>query len=166
MIYRKDVNKIPLMRKFKVNFKIKSLVYLLLFNVCITQTFGQNNERNYCRIVVDITKTKKSKKVKPTIDVSSKCSGDTSFLQSLKEKIIQNIEVDKKVKKGKYTVTVRCIINKDGDFSDVLPETHPGFGLTAQVVSIIKKNSRRPKWEAVPGGAPIKPYRTSKVSKE
>ena len=110
--------------------------------MCITKSYGQTINRSYGRIVVEITKEKKSSKIKPKVEIKSFVNGDSSLVQSIKQRIIQSLENDKKIKKGKYIFSVRFITAKDGSYSDIVCESDPGFGMCRKVIDAIKKSQK------------------------
>lgn len=110
-------------------------------------SFAQTNGKNSGRIVVEFMKEKKSSKANIKTEVKSFFGLDSVWVQSLERKFNQSIRIDRKAKKGRYVVSVRYIITKDGIVSDVYCENDPGFGLCDKVVREVKNAPRWPKYK-------------------
>ena len=121
---------------------MKLFLFTLLFIIQIGKIFGQKNSNSYGRVIVEITKEKKSKKIKPEIEIKSSVIGDTSIIKSLTMQIIKSIKIPENLKRGKYIIGVNFIVSKDGTYSDIACVKDPGFGLCDEVVKIIKKSPR------------------------
>ena len=121
---------------------MKNFQLILIFFTCIARSYGQPVSRSYSRIVVEITKEKKSNKVNPKVEIKSFVNGDSSLIQSIEEKIIQSLQIGKKIKKGKYIITVRLIVAKDGSYADIVCESDPGFELCQKVIAAIRKSQK------------------------
>jgi hypothetical protein len=123
---------------------MKTFQLIFFCFVCFNKSYCQKITKSYCRIVVEITKEKKSKKTLPKVDIKSTFSvEDSSMIQLLEKNIINAIQVGKQVKKGKYICSVTFIITKDAYVSDVRCEIDSGFGICEEVVRQIKK---APRW--------------------
>ena len=134
-----------------------ALVYLL----CFANSYGQSVANRYC--CVDVAITKEKKKIYATIEnkLGYTCA-DSFWLQSIEKQINQSLQLLKKIKKGKYLVSVQYILDKGGFISDVRPLTSSGYGLEEAVWRVLRKS---PKWEpAIQGGQIVRPYRTLAVS--
>ena len=119
------------------------MVLLLLFSIFINHNiFGQKIANSYARVVVEIIKEKKSKKVEPKILVRSFVTGDSSFVKTIERQIRESIQITQSLKRGKYIVGANFIIAKDGTYSDVSCVIDPGFGLCQELTRIIKKSPR------------------------
>lgn len=134
----------------------KLLLFFLLPVICFARSYGQTATYSYGRIVAEITKEKNPKKIYATVKIMSPFTGgDSSWLRSVEKNINQSIQARKRIKKGKYTVAVKFIADKNGYLSDIQCETDPGFGLCEDVIHTIKK---RKSWlPAAPGQ--IREYR-------
>lgn len=121
---------------------MKVVLFTLLSIFLIGNTFGQKFTNSYGRVVVEITKEKKSKKVEPKIEIKSFVMGDSSFVKSLEKQIMKSIKISPDLKKGKYIIGVKFITSIDGTLSDVVCDSDPGFGLCRELMNIIKKSSR------------------------
>ena len=121
---------------------MKVFLFTLIGIVLLGKSYGQKFSNSYGRVVVEITKVKRSKKVEPKIEIKSFITGDSSFVESLEKRILKSIKIPQNLKKGKYLIGVRFITTKDGTISDVTCEEDPGFGLCQEVMTIVKKSSR------------------------
>ena len=121
---------------------MKVFLFTLISIFLLGKSYGQKFSNSYGRVVVEITKVKRSKKVEPTIEIKSFITGDSSFVESLEKRILKSIKIPQNLKKGKYLIGVRFITTKDGTISDVTCEEDPGFGLCQEVMTIVKKSSR------------------------
>jgi len=80
--------------------------------------------------------------------------------------LMQNLNTDVPGKhhapKGRYTVKVTFIVDKDGTVSDVTTPIDPGYGTGEEVIRVLKKS---PKWN--PGsqnGKVVKSWRNQSIS--
>jgi hypothetical protein len=121
---------------------MKNFQLILLCFICIAKSYGQNASRSYGRIVVEITKEKKSSKVNPKVEIKSFVNLDSSLVQSLEERIIQSLQNGKQIKKGKYIISVRYIVAKDGSYADIVCESDPSFGMCEKVIAAIRKSQK------------------------
>ena len=116
---------------------------LMLFSiVCINTPYAQTVNIKYGKIVVEFTKEKKSSKANIKTQVISFFGLDSVWVQSLEKRFNQSIRIARKAKKGRYVVSVRFIMTKDGNVSDVFCENDPGFGLCGEVVRKVKNVPR------------------------
>jgi hypothetical protein len=123
---------------------MKTFRLILFCFVCFNKSYCQKVTKSYCRIVVEITKEKKSKKEIPIVDIKSTFPvEDSVWMKSLEKKVIQAIQNGKTIKKGKYIASVRFILAKDGTISDAQCENDPGFGICEEVLRQVIK---APKW--------------------
>ena len=121
---------------------MKVFLFTLISIFLLGKSYGQKFSNSYGRVVVEITKVKRSKKVEPKIEIKSFITGDSSFVESLEKRILKSIKIPQNLKKGKYLIGVRFITTKDATISDVTCEEDPGFGLCQEVMTIVKKSSR------------------------
>jgi translation initiation factor 1 (eIF-1/SUI1) len=138
---------------------MKYFQLILFCSICIAKSYGQAVTNSYVRVVIEITKEKKSSKGNNKIVIKSFLGIDSLWVDSLEKKLNQSIHIDKHTKKGKYIVTVKFIRTKDGSLSDVLCENDPGFGLCQEVMNVIK---RRQPWTPAP--SIVRPYRRSAIT--
>jgi hypothetical protein len=116
----------------------------MLCLICVTKSYGQTVAKNYYgRIAVEFTKEKRSKNINAKVEIKAAFpGGDSAWVKSVEKNINQSIGVDKRVKKGKYIVSVKFILSKDGDLSDIACENDPGFGLCGDVIRVLKKTKK------------------------
>jgi hypothetical protein len=62
---------------------------------------------------------------------------DSSLIQTLEKNLDQSIQVKNRAKAGKYLVSVRYLIERDGSVADVNCINDPGYGMCKQVVAVI-----------------------------
>jgi hypothetical protein len=138
------------MRKFQLT---------LLCFICLATSYGQTATKNFGRVDVEIIKEKK-KKIYIKVDTKTTFPTEDSSLVLYLEKNLQSIQIDKRVKKGKYVISVQFIIDKEGYVSDVKCLNDPvGFGMEEEVMRVVKKYSMWPNWR--PSPRPVRSYRTS-----
>ena len=139
---------------------MKTLQLVLLCLICVAKSYGQPVAKNYYgRIDVEIIKEKKTKKIHTKVGIKSAFpGGDSAWVQSIEKNINQSIEVGKRVKKGKYVVSIKFIVSKDGSLSDILCENDPGFGICEKVIRVLKKTK---KWTPAPQPVEVKEYRVT-----
>jgi hypothetical protein len=118
----------------KKHSKMKSFQLILLCFVCVVKSFGQ---AKYGHIVIEITKEKH--KVSANVIESVVPRRDSSWVQLLDNKLNQSGPIKKAAKKGKNTVSVIFIVDRDGNFADVECEKDRESDMCKAVVSIIKK---------------------------
>lgn len=107
---------------------------------CIAPSYGQA-KNSYAHVVVEITKQKGN--ISTKVEVKSAFpGGDSLWVRSLEKKLDEAIRAGKRIKKGKYIVSVKFIVRKDRTVSDVLCETDPGFGLCDKVVRAVGNSPR------------------------
>lgn len=143
---------------------MKNFLLTLLCFVCIAKSHGQTVTKSYGRIDVEITKEKKPKRVHTKVEIKSAFPcGDSFWVQALENKLNQSVRANRRVKKGKYLVSVQFVVAKDSSIADVRCISCPGFGMDAEVLRAVKKCSKwGSKWSPAPyPGTPVKPYRTS-----
>ena len=142
LVYNKILST-SLLKKLK-NSTMKYLLFALFFFIGVIKSYSQEVTRSGCKVIVEVTKLKKSKMDSITVEIKSFSGVDSSWVRVLKKNLVSTIRLDKKAKKGSYIISVRFIISKDGISSDILCENDPGFELGNQVVSVIKKSPRWP----------------------
>jgi hypothetical protein len=136
---------------------MKTYQLILFFLVCLNKSYCQKVTKSYCRIVVEIIKEKKSKKEIPIVQIKSTFPiEDSVWMKSLEKKVTQAIQNGKTVKKGKYIVSVRFILAKDGTISDAQCENNPGFGICEEVLHQVIK---APKWTPAQQTQELKEFR-------
>ena len=118
---------------------MKSFQLILLCFVCVAKSYGQGG-----RIVIEITKEKhKIYTIKVIQWVNP--HADSSWVPSIEKDLNRSIPVDKlakNAKKGKYIVSAKFFVDKDGNIVDIECENDPGFGMGAEVVRELKKSHK------------------------
>jgi protein TonB len=129
--------------KGRQHLTMKSFQLALLCFICVAKSYGQAAINSYGRVVVEITKEKRPKRISVKVELRSPFpGGDSSWVQSLEKSLNQSMPVRNGAKAGKYIVSARFIISKDGTMSDIYCDTDPGFGMGEEVVRAIKKTRR------------------------
>jgi hypothetical protein len=113
--------------------------------LCVAKTYGQFSTRMYSGVIVEITKEKKPKRIHTKVEITTTFpGGDSSWVQSLEDSLNRAIPAKNKAKAGKYIVSIRFLIERDGSVADIVCLEDPGFGMCQQVkAAIMKKFSRR-----------------------
>jgi len=123
---------------------MKIFQLVLLCFICVAKSYGQPVAQNYYgRLEVEFTKEKRPKKFYTKVEIKSAFpGGDSAWVKSIEKDINQSIGVGKGVKKGKYIVSVKFILSKDGNLSDIACENDPGFGMCGEVIRVLKKTKK------------------------
>jgi hypothetical protein len=134
----------------------------LLCFICIAKSYSQTATRSYGKIVVEITKEKKPKKIYTKVEIKSAFTGgDSSWMQSIEKRLNQSIQLDRGAKKGKYFVSVQFVVNKDSSLSDIRCLNDPGFGMCREVLRVIKKSQP---WRPARRTYPVRPLSRSSTT--
>lgn len=129
----------------------------LLCFICVAKGYSQTASKNYGRVVVEITKEKRPKRIYTKAEITSAFpGGDSAWVHALEERLNSSIPVKNGAKAGKYFVAVRFIVAKDGSLADVESENDPGFGMRAHVVRAIKASG---KWGPCEPPCIVRPYK-------
>lgn len=128
---------------------MKSFQLILLCFVCVAKSYGQ-----FGRVVVEITKGKHKTYTTKVIQLINS-RADSSWAPSLEKNLIQLTPDKNRAKKGKYIVSVRFIVDKEGNVADVECETDSVSEMCAAVVRAVKKSGR---WVAGKGNT-VRPYK-------
>ncbi|MBL7724795.1 MAG: hypothetical protein JNK27_11630 [Chitinophagaceae bacterium] len=123
---------------------MKTFHLILLCFICYVKGYGQTIPPNYYgQLEVEFTKDKRPKKFFASVtNKSAFPDGDSAWIKAVEKNINESIGDGKRVKKGKYMVTVKFILAKDGNLSDIACETDPGFGLCEEVIRVLKKSKK------------------------
>ncbi len=134
----------------------------LLCFICVAQSYSQTGTRSYHTIDVKITKEKKPKRIYTKVEMTPPAliGGDSSWVQSLEERLNRTISVKRKVKPGTYIVSVRLLIERDGSLADLRCISDPGFALCEQVVEVLKRFVR---WQPS-SYSKVRQYHTTSVT--
>lgn len=122
---------------------------------------GQTAKWGYGRVEVEITKVKRSKNISARVETKSPFpGGDSAWVAAFENRLNQSTRISKRLKKGKYVVTVYFIVMKDSILSDIRCENDPGFGVCAEVTRLLK-GPLGGKWKPAP--QPVRERRTSYI---
>lgn len=135
----------------------------ILCIIWVAKSYGQTGTRSYHTVVVEITKEKKPKKISAKVEVMPTVflGGDSAWVRSFEDILNRMLSVEKKVKAGKYIVSLRFLLEKDGNVADIRCLNNPGFGLCEKVrAAIIRKFP--PRW----GPGEARQYNTTSTTPE
>jgi uncharacterized protein (DUF2141 family) len=143
---------------------MRKLLISIFVLICFTDGEAQKATNSYGKIAVAITKEKKPKRIYSKVEIQSAFPrGDTDWVQKVERQINQQLLSLKRIKKGKYLVSVQFVVDKNGDFSDIRSLTNYGYGMEEAVLRVLKKGSFwRPALQRE--GRQIKSYRTSIIT--
>jgi hypothetical protein len=136
--------------------------FILLCFLCVAKSYGQTGPRSYHTLVVEITKEKKPKKISAKVEITPPAfpNGDSAWVHSFEDSLNRTLSMDKKkVKPGKYVVSVRFLLEKDGNVNDIHCLNDPGFGLCEQVRAAVIRQIR-PRW----GPGEVRQYHTTSTT--
>ena len=74
---------------------------------------------------------------------ASFAGGNDEWKRYIKHNLDPMVPVDNRAKDGIYTVYVNFTINEDGSVSNIIPETHFGYGMEKEAIRLIMNS---PKW--------------------
>jgi hypothetical protein len=117
---------------------MKRFLLILPALLFITISYGQTN-KSINSIVVEITKAKKAFDNK--IEIISFTGIDSARAYSLNKTIKQNVRVNEQTPIGIHIVEVRFVVGKDKSLMDFVCEKDPGFGLSGDVLKVLKKTA-------------------------
>lgn len=113
---------------------MKVFQLILLCFVCVAKSFGQAKAGH---IVIEITKEKHEFAAKVIESVVPR--RDSAWVQSLENKLNQSKPLKKAAKKGKNTVSVIFIVDREGNFAEVECEKDPGSELCKEIVHVVRR---------------------------
>jgi len=88
--------------------------------------------------------------------------GDQAWIKFLQSHLDPTVPTRMRAPKGKYTVWIQFIVDKDGKLSEFKELTTNGYGMEKEVTRILKKS---PKWKpAYQDGRTVKAYRKQPVT--
>src|SRR5205814_5750538 len=88
--------------------------------------------------------------------------GDPAWIKFLQSHLDPTVPTRMRAPKGKYTVWIQFIVDKDGKLSEFIALTTNGYGMEKEVIRILKKS---PKWApAFQDGRNVKAYRKQPVT--
>jgi hypothetical protein len=143
---------------------MRSLQFVILCLILVSNSYSQTTTNSYGQIDVEITKEKRPKKVYAKVEIRSAfIGGDSLWIQSFETRLNQSLQLNKRLKKGKYIVSVAFVLAKDGRFSDIRCLNDPGFEMCQEVKNVLIKGAAR--WEpAAQGGHSVSTYRRSAIT--
>lgn len=119
----------------------KLLFFFFFPTLCFAKSYGQTVTTGPHGVIVEITKEKRNHKISFKVEITSAFPDvDSSWIRFVERNVSSTIELDKRVKKGKYIVAVKFIVTKDGSLSNISCENDPGFGMCREVLRVIKKS--------------------------
>jgi periplasmic protein TonB len=131
----------------------------LICFICVSQSYSQVATRRYGQMVVEIIKEKNPKRIIINVEVDSSFTRqDSSWVDSLEINLIKLIKVKKRLKRGKYIVSVKFLLEKDGSMTDIRCLNDPGLGLCEQIRTAIVRTFP---WKPPLTPAKVRPYHTS-----
>ena len=126
--------------------------------ICIAKSYGQLATRIYGDVNVEIIKEKKPKRIYVNVESSLVLTGrDSSWVDTLEKHLSQTIKIKNRVKAGKYIVSVKFLLERDGSVTDMRCLKDPGFDMCEQVRSAIIKTF--PGWGVQP--VKVRKYHTT-----
>jgi protein TonB len=88
--------------------------------------------------------------------------GDEAWIKFLQSHLDPTVPTRMRAPKGKYTVWIQFIVDKDGKILEFKPLTTNGYGMEKEVIRILKKS---PKWKpAIQDGRTVRAYRKQPVT--
>ena len=134
---------------------MRTLLLIFLSIIITTKSYCQKNTVNRGPITVEIIKEKRPKRIYAKVEVDSTFKRvDSTWAKTIEKNLIQNLSDKKEIKAGKYVIGIRFIVMKDGTMADIVCENDPGFGLAAEVITVIKKSA---KWKPAEGSIVTEP---------
>lgn len=89
-------------------------------------------------------------------------NGQGAWAQYLGRNIDADIPARKKAPVGSYQVIIRFIIDKDGNVTDLVPETNFGYGMEEEVMRVLKNS---PPWTpAFQNGRNVNAYKRQPIT--
>jgi len=119
---------------------MRYLLLVLIILIYGISGYSQSATRSYGTMVVEITKQKRPKKIIVKVQRPYTFPGtDSSWIQSLEKSLEGSMPYKNGARAGKYTVSVRYLIEKDGSLSDAHCILDPGFGMCRQVIAELRR---------------------------
>lgn len=97
-----------------------------------------------------------------TVQVEARYSGN--WEKFLHRNLDPNVPVDNGAPTGRYTVTIKFVVDKEGNVSDLVALSNVGYGMEQEALRVLK---RADKWEpAIQSGYKVKAYRLQRITFE
>jgi protein TonB len=88
--------------------------------------------------------------------------GEGAWRKFLEKNLNGQVASDNGAPEGSYTVWIQFIVDKEGNVSDIKPQTSIGYGLEQEAVRVLKKAT---KWvPAIQNGRNVKAYRKQPIT--
>ena len=88
--------------------------------------------------------------------------GEDGWRNFLIENLNNDVPGNHHAPKGRYTVKVSFIVDKDGSISDISTPVDPGYGTAQEVIRVMKKS---PKWRpGIQNGRFVKSWRSQNIT--
>lgn len=115
------------------------------------------------KAVIEEKKEEDENKVFEKVEIEAAFpGGESAWRKYLERNLNANAPVDNGAPEGQYTVWIQFIVDKEGNISDVKPQTSHGYGMEEEAAKIIKKG---PKWTpAQQNGRQVKAYRKQPIT--
>jgi hypothetical protein len=134
---------------------MKILLFIIAGFIITNNCYGQ---KSYGKLVVEFDV--KSDTVYTKADLTGDLPDSViAWINDITKKLSTSAILKNHPKKGKYSVTVQFILDKEGQVSDVKALTNHGYGMEEEAVRAIRKG---PKWLPSPtNGRPVNRYRSA-----
>jgi len=118
---------------------MKKTIFLLALIVGLNQT-GKS------QTLVDSSLIGRDVQIFTRLEQPAQYQGSDSAWQSfLLSHLSKNVPINNGAPEGTYPVSIRFIVSKLGNISDIEPETHFGYGMEDELIRVLKKSG---KWVA------------------
>jgi hypothetical protein len=133
---------------------MKILLFLIAGFTLTNNCYGQNR---YSKVIIEFDVQRDT--VYTKVDIAGDIPESIITRFEITQRLRTSSILANRAKRGKYTVIVQFILDKEGQVSDVKPMTSHGFGMEEEAVRAIKKG---PKWlPATSTLRPVKRYRSA-----
>ncbi len=136
---------------------MKLFLFIIVNLILTNKVYSQ---RAYGKVIIEIEIASRNVFTKADI-MGAVPVTDTTWKNYILQNLNTSTFVKNGAKKGKYTVIVQYLVDKEGHVSDVKCLSNSGYGMEAEAMRVISKGSA---WiPATQRGYEVKPYRTSRV---
>ncbi len=147
----------------------KAIFFLVIIIATSTKLFAQNDIEKIpppppqTKVAKEESSSEKDDRVFTKVETEAEFpGGNKEWGNFLRKTLNADVPINNNAKRGKYTVVIRFIVDKDGAISDVTAETNLGYGMEKEVMRVI---SRGPNWiPAQQNGRVVKAYRRQPVT--
>ena len=96
-----------------------------------------------------------SDEIQTFVEIDAKYPGNWKAF--LERNLNAEVPLDNNAPPGSYSVVIQFVVDREGNVSDITPQTNHGYGMEAEAVRVLKKAT---KWEpAIQNGIKVKAYR-------